>query len=265
MGEKIKLRKLISKIDDKMGNPMIYSYQKTLLKLTGVLIIALMFVIRGSTVPMLTENKILRLLFYSAPYGDKTLYNIGISVIAAYIFYIFQVYIPEHKKFKSNCAVFSANHQYLIYLLNQYTLAWEKFLGKKQGECCFYEFSYRLNHRESGAVTKKTYNETIAAIPDTFERIIQHIRFDDCDIAYREFIRNSYYIISNRFKFMDDQFPRWSDVILEAKDYELLQQMVIDDIKRIQRRISSIENYRVKVESVGAYEKSKIQEISDKI
>lgn len=64
---------------------------------------------------------------------------------------------------------------------------------------------------------------------------------------------------------MDDQFPRWSDVILEAKDYELLQQMVIDDIKRIQRRISSIENYRVKVESVGAYEKSKIQEISDKI
>ena len=77
MGEKIKLRKLISKIDDKMGNPMIYSYQKTLLKLTGVLIIALMFVIRGSTVPMLTENKILRLLFYSDPYGDKTLYNIG--------------------------------------------------------------------------------------------------------------------------------------------------------------------------------------------
>lgn len=108
MGEKIKLRKLISKIDDKMGNPMIYSYQKTLLKLTGVLIIALMFVIRGSTVPMLTENKILRLLFYSDPYGDKTLYNIGISVIAAYIFYIFQVYIPEHKKFKSNwCCFFS--------------------------------------------------------------------------------------------------------------------------------------------------------------
>lgn len=87
-------------IADRFGNPLIYDYQKTLLKLTIVLVGAILVVIRGSTAPVLVDNKMFRLLFCSEPTGDKTFYNICVSIIAAYIFYVVQVYIPEKHKMK---------------------------------------------------------------------------------------------------------------------------------------------------------------------
>lgn len=52
-------------IADRLGNPLIYDYQKTLLKLTIVLVGAILVVIRGSTAPLLIDNKMFRLLFCS--------------------------------------------------------------------------------------------------------------------------------------------------------------------------------------------------------
>lgn len=43
----------------------------------------------------------MRFLFYSSPEADHTLYNIAISYLAAYVFYLIQVYLPELKKTKT--------------------------------------------------------------------------------------------------------------------------------------------------------------------
>ena len=75
--------------------PFLYDYQKILLKLSLVALVALFFVVRGSTAPLLIDTELMRQLFCTDVNGDKTIYNIAISVIAAYIFYIFQVDIPE--------------------------------------------------------------------------------------------------------------------------------------------------------------------------
>lgn len=245
--------KIVTMIDDFGGNPMVFDCQKTLLKLLIVLLCATLVVIRGSTAPLIANSAALHFFFYTDPNGDKTLYNIGISVIAAFIFYVFQVYIPEYKKCKRDCLVFSTAHRHEIYLLNQYTLAWKEFLGKKAGECHFFEFSYKLSPHDGGAVTKLTYEETIEGLPQTLLKIMNNPLFMNCDIAYQAFINYSYSVISGHLIFMDDQFPHWSDSALEAKDCLQIQSMVMDDMKRIQRRFSSIEKYKLNVISTSPY------------
>lgn len=246
-------RRFVTMIDDFLGNPMVFDCQKTLLKLSLVLLCAVLIVIRGSTAPLISDSATLHFLFYSDPNGDKTLYNVGISVIAAFIFYVFEVYIPEYKRIKRNCLAFSEAHRHEIYLLNQYTLAWKEFLGKESGECHFFEFNYKLSQRNSGAVTKLTYEETIEDLPQTLARIIHDPLFNNCDIAYQAFITRSFYAVSGHLKYMDDQFPHWSDSALEAKDYMQIQSMVMDDMIRIQRRMSSIEKYKLNVISTSPY------------
>lgn len=258
-------RKYLASFDDLLGNPFIYYYQKTLLKLTGILIIAAFIVVRGSTAPLINDSPLLRYAFYSSPNGDKTLYNIGISVIAAYIFYIFQIYIPERNMFRQH-SYFSDEHRHLIYLLNQYTLAWQQFLGKEKGECHFHEFSYKLNHNEGGSVTQRTYEETIEELTETIDRIIQNPNFANSDISYREFISRSKRVIEGHLKYMDDEFPRWNTEALYAKDYMQIKQMVLDDMKRIQNRLSCIEGYKLKLIEIEAYSgESKLQKLADKL
>ena len=240
-------------IADRFGNPLIYDYQKTLLKLTIVLVGAILVVIRGSTAPVLVDNKMFRLLFCSEPTGDKTFYNICVSIIAAYIFYVVQVYIPEKHKMKKYISIFSKEHRYEIFLLNQYLLAWEKFIDKEEGKCYFCEFSYELNHKINGAVTESTYEETIEALTENIERIMTHKYFDECDIAYKDFIVRTYQVVRGHLKYMDDKFPRWSEEPLYAKDYRLIYKVVFDDLRRIQRRLETMEKYKLRLIKTSPY------------
>ena len=239
-----KIKKIKESLDDLLGNPFIYYYEKTFRKLTVFLIVPGWLVIKGSTAPLIYNSSLLRLVFYSNPNGDKTFYNIGISLIAAYIFYIFQVYIPEKNMFRKH-SYFSDEHRYLIFLLNQYILAWEQFLGKEKGMCHFHEFSYKLNHNDiclvTNLVTKQTYNETIEALPKAIDRIIENPNLANFDISYREFITISKWVIEGHLKYMDDQFPRWSTKPLYAEDYLTIKRTVLDDMKRIRNRFYHIE------------------------
>lgn len=246
-------RKTATKIDDFFGNPLILDYQKTLFKLSLVLLCAVLIVIRGSTAPLVSNSALLHFLFYSDPSGDKTLYNIGISVIAAFIFYVFQVFIPEHLKWKRDCSVFSDNLRHEIFLLNQYTLAWQEFLGKEKGKCYFFEFSYNLGAHSSYAVTKLSYDETVEDLTDNLEQLADNPVFNSCDMAFRLFISRSYSVISGKLRYMDDEFPRWSDEVLRAEDYQIIQATVMDELKRIQRRMSSIEKYRLNATNIRLY------------
>ena len=64
-----------------------FGYNEILVKLVALLIVALYFVIRGSSWPLISNNNVIYKLFYTDPDGDHTLYNIAISYVAAYIFY----------------------------------------------------------------------------------------------------------------------------------------------------------------------------------
>lgn len=90
-------------------------------------------------IQILGHNQILYHLFYSDPDGDKTTYNIGISIVSAYMFYIVQVYLPEKKKTKNYVSKFSLVHRHEIFMLNQYVLACKQFF-KEEGICYFHEF-----------------------------------------------------------------------------------------------------------------------------
>lgn len=258
-------KQIYTTLDDIAGNPMFYDYQKTLFKLTIVLLFAIFIVVRGSTVPLINQNPIFYWLFYSDPNKDKTIYNIGISVIAAYIFYLVQVYIPEKKRVQRKLLGFSEYHRHEIYILNQYILAWKQFL-KKEGICQFHEFEYVLNYHEGGTLTKAIYEETIEELVDCMDRIIKHPEFVDSDNEYKDFITRARYIISEHLKFMDDQFPRWSDKPLNTEDYKLILSMVVKDMERIQNRLSSIEKYYLEVLVVTPYSgKNEFQEFADKL
>lgn len=258
-------RQIHTILDDIAGNPMVYDYQKTLFKLTMVLFVGMFFVIRGSTAPLINQNYVLQWLFYSDPNGDKTIYNIGISIIAAYLFYVVQVYIPEKKKVKRKILGFSESHRHEIYLLNQYILAWKQFL-KEEGKCQFHEFEYTLNYNNGGVLTKEIYKETIEELVDCLARIIKNPEFADSDNEYKEFIIGAKYKIDGHLKFMNDQFPQWSDKSLNADDYKLILSMVIEDMKRIQNRLSSIEKYYLEVLAITPYRgKSELQKLSEKL
>lgn len=85
-----------------------YKRNKTLLELTILLIFCMGIIIRDSEFPLVKLNnfmdKYIELLFLSSS-PDRTFYNIGISYVAAYIFYIVQIYIP---------AVTDHNHGFLL-------------------------------------------------------------------------------------------------------------------------------------------------------
>jgi hypothetical protein len=256
--------KLIKKIKAFLTKKIIYDYQRTLLKLTGVMLVATFFVVRGSTIPLVMDSKIVYWLFYSEPAGDKTLYSIGISVIAAYLFYLIQVYIPEKTKTKKQILSFSIVHRHAIYLLNQYVLAWEKFLEEK-GRCKFQNFEYKLNYKMTGVITKEIYEETIDELFVCLNKVIDNPEFNDCDSKYKEFILKSKYKIEGHLKFMDDQFPRWNNETLLANDYEFILSL-INELKDIQLKLSYIEKYYLEVLEIRPYGgKSQVQKMAESL
>lgn len=244
-------KELYIKVDDILKNPMIYDYQKTLFRLDLILVLGIFWIIRGSKIQILGHNQILYHLFYSDPDGDKTTYNIGISIVSAYMFYIVQVYLPE-KKTKNYVSKFSLVHRHEIFMLNQYVLAWKQFF-KEEGICYFHEFEYTLNYNIDGVLTKEIYFETIEELVDCLNMIIIDPTFMNCDDMYKRFIMNSQNTMAGHLKFMDDQFPRWSEEELLADDYKRIWGIVFKDMIRIQNRLSSIEKYYLKVISITPY------------
>lgn len=252
-------------MDNIMKNPMIYEYQKTLFKLTIVLAVGVFWVIRGSTSSLVIDSQILRYLFLSDPNADKTTYNIGISIIAAYLFYLVQVHIPEKKKVERNQSLFSETHRHEIYIINQYIVAWQQFL-KEPGVCYFHEFQYTLQNNKKGVVSKEIYLETIKEISDCLERIIRSSAFSDSDVSYKEFIVEARYIIQGWLGYMNDQFPIWSEAILQADDYKKILLMMIQKLKPIQNRLSRIEKYHLKVIEIAPYNgKTETQKLAEKL
>lgn len=62
------------------------------------LLVSIFFIIRGSSWPLIINTKLFKDLLLVDRNADHTIYNIAISYVAAYIFYLIQVYFPERNK-----------------------------------------------------------------------------------------------------------------------------------------------------------------------
>lgn len=237
-------------IDYKLGNSFIYYYQKILLKLTFVLVVAVFVVIKGCIAPLLIDNKIMRFFFYSNGNGDKTLYNIGISVIAAYIFYLVQVHIPEKTRCKKMMGTVSRGNIHQIFILEQFIKAWNVFLGCKNNIyfCQFKEFEYTTNHGKH-SLTKMLYEETVEELTDNIERLFAQTKFNDCDSSYQEFLASLYDNLYGFKRYLLDVLPLWSDDPLELPECEYTQiKNKIREFSKFSKKLQSIEKYMYIVE-----------------
>lgn len=248
--------------------PFLYDYQKILLKLSLVALIALFFVVRGSTAPLLIDTELMRLLFCTDVNGDKTIYNIAISVIAAYIFYIFQVHIPEKKKHKRNMTIVSELNKYLVTLLEELVIAWRIFLVVYNGEygCVFKEFEYETNIG-SYTVDKENYTDLVNELTDKLDEIIGLDAFNDFDTAYCDLIIKVYRSW-NGFKYiLHDMTATWENESIRISQYEynnLLNRLEV--FERLSKKLQQIEKYRCYPIRISKYAgKSELRKLAERL
>lgn len=94
-------------------------------KLSIGCIIAVFFIIRGCSYPIIWKNKLMIWIFCSDVNGDKTFYNIAISYIAAYLFYIFQIYYPEREKTKKFLSMTALDAYNFINQVMRFLFMWD--------------------------------------------------------------------------------------------------------------------------------------------
>lgn len=252
----------------KIDLPFLYDYQKVLLKLSLVALVALFFVVRGSTAPLLIDTELMRQLFCTDVNGDKTIYNIAISVIAAYIFYIFQVHIPGKKKHRRNMTIVSELNKYLVRLLEELVTAWRVFLIIYNGEygCVFKEFEYETNIG-SYTVDKENYTDLVNELTDKLDEIIKLDVFDDFDTAYCDLIIKAYRSW-NGFKYvLRDMTATWENqaVLISQNEYNGLLNR-LESFERISKKLQQIEKYPCYLIRISKYKgKSRIRQWAEQL
>lgn len=171
-----------------------YEFERLWLLLTLLNLIALFFIIRGSTAPLIFDNDILRFLFYSPESSDKTLYNIAISYFAAYIFYIIQVYYLEYKKTQKALTSIDIPARNLINQTNMFLFAWETFTKRNSpddGTILGVDITTIYYKDTSGFVmsaNKEELKSIIKRIRDAYNEIINNSLFEQCDNALRQLL-----------------------------------------------------------------------------
>lgn len=92
---------------------------KIFLALTILLAIAVFIVIRECDYPLLIHADIIKKIFISNS-TEKIFYNLSLSYIAAYVYYIIQSYIPETVKEKKALHILSDNLDKELRLVNEF-------------------------------------------------------------------------------------------------------------------------------------------------
>lgn len=143
-----------------------YTTSKVLFQLTIILFIAVFFIIRFCQYPLWVNTSFFKWLFIPNC-NDGTLYNISISYIAAYIFYLLQVHLPariNHKKGLQMLMPYISNELLYINELiiicqsslflenNQYTLASNNlpyyFKLKTNSKIYLFRFTYSKSYED---------------------------------------------------------------------------------------------------------------------
>lgn len=188
-------------------------YNEVLIKLSILLMVALFFTIRGSTWKLLSNNAVIYGLFYTDTNGDRTIYNIAISYIAAYIFYLIQVYFPE--KNKTSVAITQTRfdmrnclRQCMIFING-----WEAYTSRNLKNGAITGVNVRLLYLQDIdghiiQVTRKNLEATVQRILEDYDKIKENIDFRNADMELQKL-------------FLDMDFPEqaneWFQVLLSAE------------------------------------------------
>lgn len=190
-----------------------FGYNEILVKLSVLLIVALYFVIRGSSWPLISNNNVIYKLFYTDPDGDHTLYNIAISYAAAYIFYLIQVYYPERKKtciaiVQTKLDMRNCLHQCAIFING-----WEAYTTRDQAKGAITGVNTQLLYFQDTEghivqMTRKCLADTVQRILEDYEKIKESMDFRNADMELQKL-------------FLDMDFPEkaneWYQVMLSAE------------------------------------------------
>lgn len=190
-----------------------FGYNEILIKLSVLLIIAVYFVIRGSSWPLISNNAVIYVLFYTDPDGDHTLYNIAISYVAAYFFYLIQVYYPERKKtsiaiLQTKTDMRNCLHQCAIFIKG-----WEAYTTRNQTAGAITDVNIQLLYFEDieghiVQMTRKCLEDTVQRILDDYDKIKENMDFRNSDMELQKL-------------FLDMDFPeqanKWYQIMLSAE------------------------------------------------
>ena len=195
-------------------NKIFFDYKRTLIFLSLILLLSIYFIVNGSSWPLLFDNEICRTLFYTSEEGDHTLYNIGISYLAAYIFYIIQVFIPEHKKTQVAIAQTKLDMFNCIHLCKMFLEGWKRYVGyDRVGNGCINNVNVQLIYYEDfegnlTQITPASLKKFIISIEKSCKSIKENIDFRNSDISLQKLF------IDGNFA---EQVKELYDLIEEAK------------------------------------------------
>ncbi|MCM1122042.1 MAG: hypothetical protein NC416_05620 [Eubacterium sp.] len=124
-----------------------YSKNKIFISLTVILVFSVFIIIRECDYPLLVHSEIFK-LFFVHKYTEKLFYNLSLSYIAAYIFYIIQIFIPQTIRNKRACKILAMEFQKeyrltkeFLFLVSQITKM--EGISKIQYKSSFSSFYYR--------------------------------------------------------------------------------------------------------------------------
>ena len=190
-----------------------FGYNEILIKLSVLLIVALYFVIRGSSWLLVSNNNVIYKLFYTDPVGDHTLYNIAISYVAAYIFYLIQVYYPEQKKTSIAIVQTKLDMRNCLHQCAIFINGWEAYTTRDQAKGAITGVNTQLLYFQDAEghivqMTRKCLADTVLRILEDYEKIKENMNFRNADMELQKL-------------FLDMDFPEqaneWYQVMLSAE------------------------------------------------
>ncbi|MCD7956567.1 MAG: hypothetical protein LUG93_12665 [Lachnospiraceae bacterium] len=196
-----------------LNDKILFGYKKVLIILSVILVVALFFVIRGSSWPLISDNMILKLLFYSDNEADHTFYNIAISYVAAYLFYFIQVFYPEYKKTKIAIVQTKADMYNCLRQCKIFVEGWKALLIRDPQNGSITGIQDKVKYYEDPCgniiqITKDSLNDTKGRILEAYDRIKNHHDFRNSDLELQKL-----------FLDMDfaEQAKEWYVVLLSAE------------------------------------------------
>lgn len=173
---------------------LFYEFEKLWLFLTLLNLIAIFFIVRGSTLPLISDNKIIKFLFYSSETSDKTLYNISISYFAAYIFYMIQVYYPEKKRTEKAIVSMTLPALNLINQSNMFLFVWDQYTVKNDPadgtilNTNIKTIYYKNNPDHAMRADKEELKNISKRVKEDYDEIVNSSTFQFCDNALKQLI-----------------------------------------------------------------------------
>ena len=228
-----------------MRHMLFYEFERLWLFLTLLNFIAVFLIIKGSTAPLISNNVVLRFLFYSKETGDKTLYNIAISYFAAYIFYIIQVYYPAKQKTKRALMNIALPVLNMINQTSMFLFVWDTFTKKNTPndgtilDVDIKKMYYKNNSGQVFSADKNELGKIAGRVQEDYEQIINDSTFQFSDNGLRQLLmeRNIPYDINRLFQTLLS-----AEVLSKSESTTILETYSNDDVADIQERLRKLDD-----------------------